>query len=100
MRTYYFEAEKILWEKLCQNLEYDYTMVARARVHAENEAQALELATKKLVERYKDTGIRLGEVRLARHYDTCVDWSYGYGDERSTGDTKSIPDLVGSAKIR
>lgn len=100
MKTFYFEAEKTLLDKAYQNYACDHVMPARARVFAADEASALEMAEKKLHDKYDGTGVILGEVHLARHYDTAIDWSYGYGDERITGDSERIPDLEGSAKIR
>lgn len=102
MRTYYFEARKILWDRAYQNFEFPQTFPARVRVRAESEEEALKLARKKIYDKYYGTGvlIDMDSVHLARHYDTCVDWSYGYGDERITGDTERVPDLEGSAKIR
>jgi hypothetical protein len=39
-------------------------------------------------------------MKLVAEHDLPVDWSYGYGDERKSGRTGDIGDLVGDHVIR
>ncbi len=99
MKKYYFQAQKKQLEK---STEPCYVCCAPAKcfVFAESEAEAAVLAEKKLTGQYYGTGTVLGKPVLTKCAELPVDWSYGYGDERKSGDTASIGDLVGNHVIR
>ena len=99
MKKYFFEAAKKQLEKPTEPL---YVNCAKAKcwVIAEDDAQAAVLAAKKLQEKYAGSGTVLGTPVVTKCVDLPVDWSYGYGDERKSGDTASIGDLVGNNVIR
>ena len=99
MKKYFFEAQKKQLEKPTEPL-YVYCAKARCFVYAENEEEAAVLAEKKFQEKYYGSGTILGKPVLTKCADLPVDWSYGYGDERKSGDTASIGDLVGNNVIR
>ncbi len=99
MKKYYYEAQKKQLEKPTEP-NYLYCSTAKCWVIAENEAEAAVLAEQKLHEAYYGSGTVLGKPVLTKSAELPVDWSYGYGDERKSGDTASIGDLVGSSVIR
>lgn len=99
MKKYYFQAQKKQLEKPTEP-SYVYCAPAKCFVLAGNEAEAAVLAEKKLREMYHGTGVVLGKAELTKCAELPVDWSYGYGDERKSGDTASIGDLVGNYVIR
>ena len=99
MKKYYFEAQKKQLEKPTEP-SYVYCAPAKCFVLAESEAEAAVLAEKKLGEQYYGSGFVLGKPVLTKCVELPVDWSYGYGDERKSGDTASIGDLVGNNVIR
>lgn len=99
MKKYYFQAQKKQLEKPTEP-SYVYCAPAKCFVLAESEAEAAVLAEKKLREMYHGTGVVLGKAELTKCAELPVDWSYGYGDERKSGDTASIGDLVGNYVIR
>jgi len=99
MKKYYFQAQKKQLEKPTEPC-YVCCAPARCFVLAESEAEAAVLAEKKLTEQYYGTGTVLGKPVLTKCAELPVDWSYGYGDERKSGDTASIGDLVGNHVIR
>lgn len=99
MKKYFYEAQKKQLEKPTEPL-YVYCAKARCVVCAENEAEAEVLAAKKLQEKLCGKGVVLGKLVLTKCTELPVDWSYGYGDDRKSGDTASIGDLVGNHVIR
>lgn len=99
MKKYFFEAAKKQLEKPTEP-NYVFCSTAKVIVCAENEAEAKTLATEKLCKKYNGTGVVLGEAKLTACRELPLDWSYGYGDERKSGDTASIGDLVGNHMIR
>ena len=99
MKKYFYEAQKKQLEKPTEPL-YVYCAKARCYVYAESEAEAEVLAAKKLDEKYHGSGVVLGKPVLTKTAERPVDWSYGYGDDRKSGDTASIGDLVGNHVIR
>lgn len=99
MKKFVFEAAKKQWEKPTEP-KYVFCCTAKATVIAEDEAKAKALAEEKLKKEYCGSGTILGEVKFVASYDLPVDWSYGYGDQRKSGDTASIGDLVGNHMIR
>lgn len=95
MKRYYFEADKKQWEKPTEP-KYVFCATAKTDVYADDEQEARILAESKLRDAYHGTGVLLGEIRLVDVKPLPADWSYGYDEERQTGDTDSIPDrLVG-----
>ena len=84
MKQYFFEADKTQHEKPTEP-KYVFCPPARVRVCAETEAEALALAEKEFARQYAGTGILLGTIRMIETRDLPIDWSYGYGDERSSG---------------
>ena len=99
MKKYYYEAQKKQLEKPTESC-YLNCATAKCWVLAENEAEAAALAAAKLRGGYHGTGVVLGTPVLTKCVDLPVDWSYGYGDTRKSGDTASIGDLVGNDIIR
>jgi hypothetical protein len=99
MKKYVYEAAKNQWEKPTEP-RYIFCRKAQIAVTAETEEEARAIAAARLREQYLGTGVILGEVQLADIKDLPVDWSYGYGDERRSGDTAAIGDLVGNNVIR
>ncbi len=99
MKKYYFQAQKKQLEKATEP-SYVYCAPAKCFVLAESEAEAAALAEAKLREMYHGTGVVLGRAVLTKCAELPVDWSYGYGDGRKSGDTASIGDLVGNNVIR
>lgn len=99
MKKFFFEAAKTQWEKPTEH-KYLFCATAKTIVYAENEEEARVLAEEKLREEYYGTGILLGKVKLMDIESLPVDWSYGYGDERRSGSTSDIGDLVGNNVIR
>ncbi len=99
MKRYYFEADKKQWEKPTEP-KYLFCATAKTAVYAEDEEEARVLAAEKLRSQYHGTGTLLGEIRLMDIESLPVDWSYGYGDERKSGDTASIADRIGNHVIR
>jgi hypothetical protein len=99
MKKYFFEAAKKQLEKPTEPL-YINCAKAKCWVIAEDEAQAAVLASEKLHKQYDGSGTVLGKPSITKVVDLPVDWSYGYGDERKSGDTASIGDLVGKNVIR
>lgn len=86
MRKYYFEADKKQWEKQTEP-KYMFCMPAKVWAIAETEEEARAIALEKLEAKYHGTGTLLDEprLRLTKSAELPVDWSYGYGDGRSTG---------------
>ena len=99
MKKYVYEAVKKQLEKPTEP-KYIFCATGKVTVYAENETEAKALAEKKLHEKFDGTGTVLGEAKLLACSELPVDWSYGYGDDRKTGDTASIGDLVGNYVIR
>ena len=99
MKKYFYEAQKKQLEKPTEPL-YIGCAKARCWVLAENEDAAAVLAAAKLHEKYDGTGVVLGKPVLTKCVELPVDWSYGYGDARRSGDTAAIGDLVGNDIIR
>ena len=99
MKKYFYEAQKKQLEKPTEPL-YVSCAPARCWVLAEDEAEAVVKAAAKLDEKYHGTGTILGTPVLTKVSELPVDWSYGYGDDRRSGDTASIGDLVGNYVIR
>lgn len=99
MKKYYFNAQKKQLEKPTEPL-YVNCAPATCWVIAENEAEALELAEKKFRAKYHGSGTVLGKPVMTKCVELPVDWSYGYGDERRSGSTDEIGDLVGNNVIR
>lgn len=99
MKVFYCEAQYKQLEKPTEPL-YLYNMAHKCKVFAESEAEALELAEKKLHAAHDGTGVWLGKVVITKSAQLPVDWSYGYGEERRSGCTCKIGDLVGSSVIR
>lgn len=99
MKKYVFEAAKKQWEKPTELKQY-FVKTAEVIVYAETEEEAKKLAEEKLCRKYRGSGTILGEVRFVRCDELPVDWSYGYGDERKSGDTAGIGDLTGNNVIR
>jgi hypothetical protein len=99
LKKYTFEAPRVQWEKPTEP-KYIFCRTATVTVLAENEAEAKALAEDKLKKEYAGTGMLLGEARLLGVVDLPVDWSYGYGNERKSGATASLGDLVGNNTIR
>ena len=99
MKKYYFEAAKKQLEKPTES-NYVYCATAKCWVYAENETEAAKLASEKLHAANDGTGVVLGTPVMTKCAELPVDWSYGYGDERKSGDTASIGDLVGNYVIR
>ena len=99
MKKYMFEAYRKQLEKPTEP-RYIFNTSAKVTVYAEDEEEAKILAADKLSEEYYGTGIALGEPILSGCWDLPVDWSYGYGDERKSGPTETIGDLVGNNVIR
>jgi hypothetical protein len=99
MKKYFYEAQKKQLEKPTEPL---YVNCAKAvcYVLAENEAEAAVLAEKKLHAKYDGSGVVLGKAVLTKVAELPVDWSYGYGDERKSGETATLGDLVGKNVIR
>ena len=84
MKKYYCEATKKQWEKPTESKQY-LCATAKTIVLAENDEDALKAAALKLREEYLGTGTILGETRITKVAELIVDWSYGYGDERTFG---------------
>ena len=99
MKKFYFEAAKKQLEKPTEP-KYVFCATAKAWAVAETEAEAKALAAAKLQAKYHGAGVVLGEPVLTKSAELPVDWSYGYGDARKSGDTASIGDLVGNNVIR
>jgi hypothetical protein len=99
LKKYTFEAPRVQWEKPTEP-KYIFCRTATVTVLAASEAEATALAGEKLKKEYAGTGMLLGEAKLLSVVDLPVDWSYGYGDERKSGATASLGDLVGNNTIR
>ena len=99
MKKYFYEAPKKQLEKPTEPY-YVCCATAKCWVLAENETEAFELASRKLHAENDGTGVVLGTPVLTKCAELPVDWSYGYGDARRSGDTASIGDLVGNNVIR
>lgn len=99
MKKYYFEAQKKQLEKPTEP-SYIHCAAATCFVLAGSEAEAVALAEKKLAGQYNGTGFILGKPVLTKCVELPVDWSYGYGDGRRSGDTAAIGDLAGNNVIR
>ncbi len=99
MKRYFFEADKRQLEKPTEP-KYLFCAPAKTAVYAESEEEARALAAEKLRSAYAGTGRLLGEIRLMDIESLPVDWSYGYGDARKSGDTDSIGDRIGGHLIR
>jgi hypothetical protein len=99
MKKYVYEASKKQWEKPTEP-KYLFCPPAQVTVYADSEEEALVLAQAKLKAEYAGTGFLLGEAKLVAAHELPVDWSYGYGDERKSGPTGTIGDLVGNHVIR
>ncbi len=99
MKKYFFEAEKIQWEKPNEP-KHVCSAAAMTAVIAASEAEAQTLAEAKLEREYYGTGCLLGPVKLTGCAELPADWSYGYGAERRSGPTAQIGDLVGKNVIR
>lgn len=99
MKKYVYEAAKRQLEKPTEPL-YMFCPTAKVTVYAGTEEEARVLAEAKLHELHDGTGVVLSEANFVRCDELPVDWSYGYGDERKSGDTASIGDLVGNHVIR
>ena len=80
MKKYVFEAAKTQWEKPTEP-KYVFCKPAGVTVFgAADEAEAAEMAAKKLRCRFQGTGVRfLGDVKLVAVYDVPESWSYGGG---------------------
>ena len=99
MKKYQFEAYRKQLEKPTEP-KYIFNTTAKVFVIAQDEAEAKVLAEDKLREEYYGSGIALGEPILSGCWELPVDWSYGYGDDRKSGATETIGDLVGNNVIR
>lgn len=99
MKKYYYEASKKLLDRSTEPL-YVHCTTAKCWVIAESEAEAEKLACAKLHAKYDCTGTVLGKLTLTKSAELPIDWSYGYGDERKSGDTAALGDLVGNNVIR
>ena len=95
MKKYIFETDKTQWEKPTEP-KYVFCAPAQVTVCAETETEAKALAEGKLRQQYAGTGFLLGSVRLAQVIDMPVDWSYGYGDDRSSGTEEDREALLAS----
>ncbi|MCD7749140.1 MAG: hypothetical protein LUH42_03705 [Oscillospiraceae bacterium] len=99
MKKYIYEAAKTQREKPTEP-NYLFCAPAQTAVVAANEAEAKALAEKSFRDEFHGTGVLLGEAKLVASYDLAVDWSYGYDDQRRSGPTGGIGDLVGNNVIR
>ena len=99
MRKYIYEADKKQLEKPTEP-KYMFCHTAQVTVYAETEAEAKKLAEEKLCKANRGTGIVWSEARLVASYDLPIDWSYGYGDERQSGDFAGIKNPCGNYVIR
>jgi hypothetical protein len=99
LKKYVFEAPRVQWEKPTEPM-YIFCRTATVTVCAEDETAAKALAAEKLTKEYAGTGLLLGEAKLVSVHDLPVDWSYGYGSDRKSGNTASLGDLVGNNTIR
>lgn len=99
MKKYFYEAQKKQLEKPTEPF-YVYCAPAKCFVTAESEEEAAVLAQKKLTEQYQGTGVVLGKPVLTKVADLPVDWSYGYGDERKSGDVGDTVALLSGSVIR
>lgn len=99
MKKYVYEAFRKQLEKPTEP-KCVFNATAKTIVYANDEAEAKILAEDKLAEAYAGTGIVLGEALLVSVSELPVDWSYGYGDDRRSGPTGEIGDLVGNNVIR
>ena len=100
MKKYFFETAKTQREKPTEP-KYVSCAPARTIVYAETEEEAYAKAEAKLQAEYYGTGtLLLGDLKLTASFEQPVDWSYGYGDERRSGPTGEIGDLVGNSVIR
>lgn len=99
MKKFIYKAAKKQLEKPTEP-KYIFCQDSQVIVYAETEEKALVLAEEKLRKVNHGTGVVWGPAQLVGSYELPTDWSYGYGDERKTGDTASIGDLVGNHVIR
>ena len=102
MKKYFFETPVT---QLDRSAEHDYIFCTHARVlvYAENEEDALSRATEKFHSLWDGTGFALlDSVTLTKVCELPVDWSYGYGDDRTAGttDEDAIRKLNGETVIR
>lgn len=95
MKKFYFEADRKQWEKPTEP-KYMFCATAKVWAVAETEEEARAIALRKLADKYDGTGILLDEprLRLTKSAELPVDWSYGYGDARSTGTPEDKAALV------
>ena len=84
MKKYYCEATKKQWEKPTEPKQF-LCATAKTWVIADSEEEAIKLATAKLDDKYHGSGSILGEARITKVTDLPVDWNYGYGDGRKSG---------------
>ncbi|MCD8116081.1 MAG: hypothetical protein LUE21_03015 [Oscillospiraceae bacterium] len=99
MKKYIYEAAKTQREKPTEP-DYLFCPPAQTTVIAASEEEAKALAEKNFRDEFYGTGVLLGEAKLVTSYDLAVDWSYGYDDQRQSGPTGEIGDLVGNNVIR
>ena len=99
MKKYFYEADRRQWEKPTEP-KYIFNTTAKTWVIAETEEEAKALAQAKLNAAYYGSGCLIGEARLTKTAALPVDWSYGYGDDRKSGATAELGDLVGNHVIR
>lgn len=99
MKKYVFEATKKQWEKPTELKQY-FVKPASVIVYAETEEEAKKLATEKLACQYYGSGTILGEAHFVRCDELPVDWSYGYGDERTSGSDADIERIAAHNVIR
>lgn len=99
MKKFIYEAAKKQLEKPTEP-KYIFCSTSKVTVYAETEQEAKALAEAKLHKVNDATGVVITEAKLVGSYDLPVDWSYGYGDERKSGNTAEIGDLVGNHVIR
>lgn len=85
MKKYFFELDKKQLEKPTEP-KYVFCAPARVWAEAETEEEARAIALEKLGAKYHGTGVYLGrDLRLTKAVDRPVDWSYGYGEDRTAG---------------
>ncbi len=99
MKKFYFEADKKQWEKATEP-KYMFCPAARTWAIAETEEEARAAALQKLNAKYHGTGTLIDDtnLRLTKTADLPVDWSYGYGDSRSTGTAEDKAALIADNK--
>ena len=99
MKKYYYEAQKKQLEKESEPF-YICCSKTRCWVIAEDEAEAEKLAYAELRAKNHATGAVFGKLVMTKCVELPVDWSYGYGENRKSGCTACVGDLVGNDVIR